>query len=254
MALNLPGPLAVARLADEGASVVKVEPATGDPLAEICPSWYQELHRGISVERNDLKSDAGRDRMKELLVEADVFVSSQRPSALTRLGLNPSSLAHVRWLNLVGERAQPEMPGHDLTYQARAGLLRDQLPVSLFADVMGSERAFSAVLLLLRQAPGARAEVGLFDSLAPLVATSTHGLTCRGGVLGGGLPAYGLYRAREGAVAIAALEPHFRARLYQSLDLPDGSELTQVMATRTAAEWEQWAAERDLPIAAVRNE
>jgi crotonobetainyl-CoA:carnitine CoA-transferase CaiB-like acyl-CoA transferase len=160
----------------------------------------------------------------------------------------------VRWLNIVGERVRPEVPGHDLTYQARAGLLRDAMPISLFADVMGSEQAFAAVLLLLRQPRGAHAEVGLFDSLAPLVATSTHGLTCRGGVLGGGLPAYGLYRAREGVVAIASLEPHFRARLYQSLDLPDGAELTEVMATRTAAQWEEWAAERDLPIAALPQE
>jgi crotonobetainyl-CoA:carnitine CoA-transferase CaiB-like acyl-CoA transferase len=188
-----------------------------------------------------------------LLAEADVFVSSQRPSALARLGLVSSSIARVRWLNIVGECAQPEVPGHDLTYQARAGLIREGMPVSLFADVMGSERAFSAVLLLLREPPGARAEVGLYDSLAPLVATSKHGLTSPGGILGGGLPAYGVYRTREGSVAIAALEPHFRSRLYELLNLPNGFDLSEVMTTRTAAEWEVWAAERDLPIAAIRD-
>lgn len=251
MALNAPGPLAVSRLAEQGARAVKVEPPSGDPLLEICRSWYDELHRGVAVERLDLKSETGSTRMKALLAEADVFISSQRPSALARLGLAPSTLRHVRWLNIVGERAQPERPGHDLTYLARAGLLREELPVSLFADVMGSERAFSAALLLLRQAPGAWAEVGLFDSLAPFTATVAHGLTTPGGLLGGGLPAYGLYRTREGTVAIAALEPHFRRDLYAALALPDGSDLSQVMATRTAAEWERWAEERDLPIATV---
>ena len=253
MALNLPGPLALARLAAEGAHVVKLEPPSGDPFAEICPAWYAQLHRGCDVRRLDLKSDDGRAAVRRLLADCDVFVSSQRPSALARLGLDALSLSAVRWLNIVGEIAQPEVPGHDLTYQARAGLVRDELPVSLFADVMGSERAFSTVLLLLRQPPGTHARVGLFDSLEPVVATASYGLTSRGGVLGGGLPAYGIYRAREGAVAIAALEPHFRQHLYAALALEDGSDLSQVMAGRSAAEWDAWAAERDLPLVIVRE-
>ncbi len=253
MALNLPGPLAVARLAEEGAAVTKIEPPGGDPLETICASWYAELHRLASVERLDLKNDTGRGRLATLLAAADVFVSSQRPSALARLGLDRSTLARTRWVSMVGDRAEPEVPGHDLTYQARAGLLRGSLPVSLFADVMGSERAFAAVLLLLRQPSGVHAEVGIYDSLAPLVATSMHGLTSPRGPLAGGLPAYGVYRARNGSVAIAALEPHFRRGLYQALNLPDGAPLAEVMLTRTADEWEQWARERDLPIAALRS-
>ena len=39
------------------------------------------------------------------------------------------------------------------------------------------------------------------------------GLTASGGILGGGFPGYGLYRAREGHVALAALERHFWERL-----------------------------------------
>ena len=121
------------------------------------------------MERIDLKTDDGRARLGELLAAVDVFVSSQRPSALARLGLTPQTLAHTRWVNIVGDTSAPEIPGHDLTYQARAGLLTEAMPVSLFADVMGSERAFSAVLLTLRQPPGTHLEVGLFDSLGPLV-------------------------------------------------------------------------------------
>jgi crotonobetainyl-CoA:carnitine CoA-transferase CaiB-like acyl-CoA transferase len=252
MALNVPGPLAVARLAAEGARVDKIEPPAGDPLQQVCPSWYAELHDQVHVERVDLKSHAGRDRLRELLQGADVFISSQRPSALARLGVDESTL-QVRWLNIVGDRTEPEVAGHDLTYQAKAGLLTGSMPVSLFADVMGSERAFAAVLLLLRQPTGARAEVGLYDSLLPLVAPLRHGVTAPGGLLGGGLPAYRIYHAREGVVAIAALEPAFRTRLYEGLQLPPDSPLDEAMLARTASEWEAWGRAHDVPIARVRS-
>ena len=253
MALNAPGPLAVQRLAAEGARVTKIEPPQGDMLATIAPSWYAELHAQVDVERVDLKSAEGKQRCSALVADADVFLSSQRPSALARLGLDHNALSHTRWVNIVGERAAPEAPGHDLTYLARAALLRDTLPISLFADVMGSERAFAGVLLVLRQPPGIHVEVGLFDSLDSLSAPLRHGLTKGGGVLGGGLPAYGIYDAREGRVAIAALEPHFRARLYEQLNLPLDSRLEEVMRTRSALEWEQWAATHDLPLVQVRD-
>jgi len=252
MALNLPGPLAVAHLAEEGAGVTKIEPPAGDPLAAICASLYNQLHRHVHVERVDLKSAGGDSRIRTLLGDADVFISSQRPSALARLGLDSVSLAPIRWLNIVGERAQPEVAGHDLTYLARAGLLRDELPVTVLADVMGSERAFSAVLLLLRQPPGTHAEVGLYDSLDSLAAPLRHGLTAPGALLGGGLPAYGIYPAKEGTVAIAALEPHFRERLYRALALAPESDLRAVMLERTAEEWERWGEQYDVPIARVR--
>jgi crotonobetainyl-CoA:carnitine CoA-transferase CaiB-like acyl-CoA transferase len=244
--------LAAARLAALGARVIKIEPPNGDPLQQFCRPFYEELHRDVRVERIDLKTPDGAVRLRTLLSDADLFLSSQRPSALARLGLTSKSLAHIRWVNIVGECAQPEVAGHDVTYLARAGLVRDSLPVSLLADVMGSERAFSAALLLLRQAPGTHTQVGLYDSLDSLTAPLRHGLTAAGALLGGGLPAYGVYAAKEGHVAIAALEPHFRKRLYDELALEGGADLTAVLRARTAEEWEQWARERDLPIAAVR--
>jgi alpha-methylacyl-CoA racemase len=253
MALNVPGPLAVQRLAAAGARVVKIEPPSGDPLEAMSPEWYGEMHREVRVERVDLKRDDGRERLKVLLHDADVFLSSQRPSSLARLGLDSASLVAVRWVNIVGDRAEPDVAGHDLTYQARAGLLGQSMPPSLFADVMGSERAFSSVLMLLRQPAPAHAEVGLYDSLTPLLAPLKHGVTAAGGILGGGLPAYRIYRTRDGWCAIAALEPRFRARLYQGLDLEPEVALDDAMLARTADEWEQWARERDLPIAAFRT-
>jgi crotonobetainyl-CoA:carnitine CoA-transferase CaiB-like acyl-CoA transferase len=259
IALNVPGPLAVARLRDEGASIVKVEPPTGDPLQQYSRGWYDELHRGIHVERVDLKSDQGKAQMGERLAEAQLLVSSQRPSALARLQLDASSLtadartAHLRILNLVGERAHPEHAGHDLTYLAGTGLLGSELPRTLMADVMGSERAFSAALLLLREPPGSHVQVGLTDGLEPLAAPWRHGLTRPDGMLGGGLPAYGVYHASNGRIAVAALEPHFRERLYSALELPLDGALDDAFRGRGAEEWEAWARDLDLPIAKIHH-
>lgn len=259
MALNAPGPVAASKLRHAGASVFKVEPPTGDPLESFAPGWYRELHDGLTVERMDLKSAEGGLRIRTLLANADLFLASQRPSALARLGLDAdtllhpqSRLNHLRWLNLVGEIDHPEIPGHDLTYLARAGLLGTELPKTVFADVLAAEHAFATVLLLLRQPPGSRAQVGLYDSLAPLVAPLRHGLTGPGTILGGGLPAYGVYETREGRIAIAALEPHFRKRLYDELQLPFDAELAGTFATRTATDWERWATTKDLPIVAIK--
>lgn len=256
LAVNVPGPIATARLASEGARVAKIEPPSGDPLERYCPEWYEELHRGVDVQRLDLKTGEGAARLRRLLHGADLLVASSRPSSLARLGLDDHRLRgpafpRLRWLNIVGESNRPEVPGHDATYVARAGLMGHELPRTLLADVLGAERAFAAALLLLRREPGASATIGLYDSLAPLVAPLRYGVTRPGGILGGGLPYYRLYEAREGRVVVATLEAHFRERLYAELAVRLDADLADVMRTRTAAEWETWAAERNLPVCAV---
>ena len=235
IALNVPGPITAWHLRGAGYTVTKVEPPTGDPLEAFCPGFYRELHDGIAIERLDLKGDSGRERMRELLSAADLLLTSQRPSALAQLGLDRAGLGaneatrHVRHLAMLGEVTRPEVAGHDLTYLARAGLLGAEMPRTLVADVLGATRAFAEALLLLARPPSSDASVGLFDSLEPLAALRRHGLTAPGALLGGGMLAYRIYAAREGRVAIVALEPHFRARLYAALSLPPGSDLTAVM-------------------------
>jgi alpha-methylacyl-CoA racemase len=263
MALNAPGPVAIARLVAGGARAIKIEPPWGDPLEGLCKTWYDDLHRGVTIERIDLKTSEGSTRARSLLADADVFLASHRPSALARLGVDAVSLQHafpsLRHVNIVGDASNPEQPGHDLTYQARAGLLpalsgvegQDALPLTLVADMVGAERAH-AVIKDAMQHPGASRVVGLYDALRDLAAPLRHGLTAAGGYLGGGNPVYGIYAAREGRVAVTALEPHFRARLYEGLGLADGDDPSAVFATKTAIEWERWAAARDLPLVALR--
>jgi alpha-methylacyl-CoA racemase len=63
-----------------------------------------------------------------------------------------------------------------------------------------------------------------------------------------------MYPAREGWIAVAALEPHFRAALTRELgaDANDGLALARAFTQRSAVEWKQWAEARDLPLHAVR--
>lgn len=237
--------------------MTKIEPPTGDPFLALSPAWHAEMHAGIAIERLDLKAEVGRERVATLLRDADLFISSQRPSALARVGLGPEALRsrfpRLRILRIVGSVRDPEHPGHDLTYQAQAGLLGDTMPRTLTADVMASERAFAGTLALLRQPPGSVMDVGLVESLDSLLAPLRYGLTAPGGALGGGAPRYRLYPAKTGRVAVAALEPHFETRLYEQLDLPPDTDPSSRFLERTAVEWERWARAHDLPIVAVRK-
>jgi alpha-methylacyl-CoA racemase len=256
MALNVPGPVALSRAVADGARAIKIEPPWGDPLATLSRPWYDALHKGVAIEQLDLKSIAGHTRVLELLEDTDIFLASHRPSALARLKLDAATLTpdfpQLRHVNIVGDTSNPEEAGHDLTYQARAGLLRGDLPLTLIADMAGAERAH-AVLKDVMHHPGAVRVVGLFDALRDLAGPLYNGLTGPGRYLGGANPAYGIYAAREGAIAVAALEPHFRSGLYEGLGLQDGADPRAVFATKTAAEWEAWAAERDLPLVALKG-
>lgn len=255
-ALNVPGPVAVARLVREGAAAVKVEPPAGDPLAGYSRAWYDSLHAGVTVVPLDLKSGDGQAALAPLLARADVVLTSQRPAALARLGLTPAALfarhPHLRIVTIVGDTAAPDRPGHDVTYQADAGLLHADLPATFLADLAGAADAVTAVLLALREPAGAHRVVGLRDALTPFAAPRRHGLTGAGTCFGGADPAYGVYAAADGHVAVAALEPHFRARFYAALGLPLDAPLHEVFRTRTCGDWESFARSHDIPLGRVR--
>jgi crotonobetainyl-CoA:carnitine CoA-transferase CaiB-like acyl-CoA transferase len=265
LALNAPGPVAAARLTAMGAEVTKVEPPGGDAMSHAAPQWYTALCQGQTVLRIDLKDAAGRKQLDGLLENADLLLASFRPSALRRLGLDWESLRarHPR-LCFVGIIGHPppleERSGHDLTYQVDFGLLRPpQMPPTLFVDMAGAERAVSMALALLnraaRRGEAGYAWVSLYECARDLAAPVAAGLTLPGGWLGGGYPLYGLYQANDGWIAIAALEPHFAERLLAELNLKkaDRSELERIFLQRSAAAWESWAAERDLPLVAVKR-
>jgi crotonobetainyl-CoA:carnitine CoA-transferase CaiB-like acyl-CoA transferase len=264
-ALNLPGPAACARLRDLGATLVKVEPLAGDPFEQFCPAWYRRLHAGMEVHRVDLKSPEGRAAIERFLHAADLFITAQRPAALARLGLDSNSLAarHPRLCHVaITGHAPPDedVAGHDLTYLASRGLLTPPaLPPTLFADMAGAERVVSTALALVhardRDGRGHSIAVPLADAAAALAQPRDEGLTHPGALLGGGFAGYNLYAARDGWVAVAALEPHFARGLAEALGLEEltAEALAARFAQDTAIHWEEWARKLDLPVVAVRT-
>jgi len=265
LALNVPGPVAAARLHQLGASVTKIEPPTGDPLTQYCPVWYRNLAAGQEVIRLDLKDSQERLRFEKIVEKTDLLLTSSRLAALTRLGLTWADL-HTRYPRLnqvaiVGYPAPKEnVAGHDITYQAALGLLvPPHLPRTLLADLASAERAVSMAMALLfareRDGRGGYAEVSLVEASAPFADPLHHGLTAPGALLGGGLPGYNIYRAQQGWIALAALETHFWQRLRETLELETGTreELEKRFLLRSADDWEKWGAANDIPIAAVRE-
>src|SRR5580765_8264179 len=265
LALNAPGPVAAARLRKLGASVTKVEPPMGDATAQAAPAWYESLCQGQTVLRLDLKDPNERKRLDGLLANADLLLASFRPSALQRLGLDWESLnaryPRLCFVGIIGyPHPQEERTGHDLTYQGDFGLLRPpEMPATLFVDLAGAERAVNMALALLlraaRKGESSCAWVSLYECARDLAEPIKAGLTNVGGPLGGGYPLYGFYQANDGWIAIAALEPHFAERLLLELNLSnaDRPKLERIFLQRSAAAWESWAAERDLPLVAVQR-
>ncbi len=138
------GPGAARMLADWGADVIKVEPPTGDPnrtggvslgapvTDDINPFFctWNVNKRGIAL---DLKSEGGKAVMEKLLAEANIFVTSFRPNALKKLGLDYEAMSarhpHIIWasLNGYGDLGPiKDNPGFDMVaYWARSGAMLD---------------------------------------------------------------------------------------------------------------------------------
>jgi crotonobetainyl-CoA:carnitine CoA-transferase CaiB-like acyl-CoA transferase len=265
LATRLPGPAAVARLCQLGASAVKIEPPEGDPLNHACPAWYAELHAGIRIMPLNLKEAADRTRLDEYLSSIDLLITATRPAGLARLGLAWPDL-HAKFSKLcqiaiIGYKSpRQEQAGHDLTYQAELGLLDPpHLPRALIADLAGAQDVVAAALGLTlqreRRGECGYVEVSLASAAAEFASPLVHGLTAPGGLLSGAAAGYNLYRARDGWVAVAALEAHFQRRLSEAVGLesPGREALAAFFAARTASEWEAWGQAQDVPVVPVRT-
>ena len=94
----LAGPFAGCMLGYFGAEVIKVEPPGGDPIRnwrevkEGTSLWWRSLGRNKKCISLDLKSDKGRDLVRQLLKSADIVVENFRPGVLEDWGLDPESL------------------------------------------------------------------------------------------------------------------------------------------------------------------
>jgi crotonobetainyl-CoA:carnitine CoA-transferase CaiB-like acyl-CoA transferase len=156
-------------LADSGATVVKVEPPSGDPFR--ATAGYTVWNRGKRSVVLDLHAAADRDAFLELVHGADVVVESFAPGTTTRLGIDEPTLRGVNpqlvYCSITGygrTGAHRDRPGYDALVQARTGLQNEQPglrpgPVFLHTPLP----SFGAALLAsvgIRAALLARARLG----------------------------------------------------------------------------------------------
>ena len=283
----LPGPYCSRILADYGFEVIKVEPPGGGDWARYVPPLdpgtgqgllFNALNRGKKSLTANLKTDEGRAILLRLVETADVLLESFRPGVMERLGLGYETLAlanaRLVYCSLSGygpTGPYREQAGHDLNYQALAGLLdltgpRDgppAMPGVALADLAGALWAANGILMALLErehsGQGQRVDSSLLGgalSFLPLAVAQLRGgqPPARGaGELTGGVVCYNLYETRDGGImALSALEPQFWIIFCQVIGREDLQEhqyaaavpgepaydqLCALFLTRTRQEW-----------------
>ena len=94
----LAGPFAGCMLGYFGAEVIKIEPPGGDPIRnwrevkDGTSLWWRSLARNKKCISVDLKTQEGRDLVRQLLVTADIVIENFRPGVMENWGLDPESL------------------------------------------------------------------------------------------------------------------------------------------------------------------
>ncbi len=134
-------PAAGALLADWGADVVRIDRLEGDPYRGLVTQGIGAGGGGVNLsialanrgKRSmaiDVRTEGGQRLVHELLATADVFLTSLRPDALRRLGLDADQLCE-RYPTLVYARGHgygvrgpdAHMPGYDASaFFARGGM------------------------------------------------------------------------------------------------------------------------------------
>jgi crotonobetainyl-CoA:carnitine CoA-transferase CaiB-like acyl-CoA transferase len=182
LSLFLPGPHLTMMLADHGATVIKIEPPSGEPVRQVGlrqgdhSVWFRNTHRGKRSVVLNLKNPADREVLLHLCDEADVFVEAFRPGVIDRLGIG-ADLLRLRNPRLVvcsiaafGQSGPlKDKPAHDLAIQALSGAVSVNLgqdgqpcnPNMPSADMAASLMALSAILMALYR----REQSGLGDAI-----------------------------------------------------------------------------------------
>lgn len=223
-------------LADLGATVIKVEPLTGDVGRRLFPAgdisvMFENNNRGKQSLALDLRTEDGQAVFGDLLDGADVVVTNLRPAFLGEVGVtweaiharNPRVvLGNITSFGLDDEESGAA--GGDVVAQAESGLTAfqgepDGAPLigqHSPADAAGA--IFSVVGLLAAYVDAQRNGVGrlvdvsltdVFTSLdigvTPMVAaTGGAAIAERTGRFHPSITPHGVFRARDGYVVISA--------------------------------------------------
>ena len=239
-----PSPYACMLLADLGADVLRLE--RGDPDAAPEPTW-DLLNRSRPSVAVNLKADAGRALVLELVERAEVLIEGFRPGVAERLGLGPvevlarnARLVYGRMTGYGQTVPLATRAGHDINYIALSGALwpigrtgeRPTPPLNLVGDFGGGALFLVVgVLAALSHArvtgEGQVVDAAMLDGSASMMAM-THALLNAGywveergvNILDTGAPFYEVYETRDHRyVAVGAIEAKFYDALVAGLGL-----------------------------------
>ena len=172
----LAGPYCAMMLGDLGAEVIKIErPGVGDQSRYWAPPYIGDQScYYLAVNRNkrgialNIRADAGRRIMRQLIADADIFLTNLATNASLRRsgidyetlrGINPRLIyASISGYGRVGPRA--DQPGYDLVSQAESGTM------ALTGEVGGAPMRFPT--------PIADMTCGLFTLVGILSALHTR--------------------------------------------------------------------------------
>jgi crotonobetainyl-CoA:carnitine CoA-transferase CaiB-like acyl-CoA transferase len=258
-----------------GATVIKVEPPTGDPTrgGQPVPStdfWFG-LHRGRQSVVLDLKIAEARAVLFELVARSDVLVENYRPGVTERLGITPDALraANERLItcSITGYGAHGPLAGSaaiDGVVQAFTGaftlppvwgLPEGPVPFQI-ADLAGGTAAAHAILAALyareHSGTGTHIELSLAECLLSWLTTGDRTGTLRS-------PNTIIATDRDGLSFVVQTTLHFRARLASVLGLTFepteayANAARRLLEDRTRDEWLEILAHAGIPAAPIQS-
>ncbi|MEV8287223.1 CaiB/BaiF CoA transferase family protein [Streptomyces niveus] len=229
-------PLCTRHLADLGAEVVKIERPGGgdfargyDESVHGLASHFVWLNRGKRSVVLDLKTDPGRQALRQLLAGADVLVCNLAPGALGRI-ITDEALAELnpRLVRCYLSGYGPAGPyagrkAYDALVQGEAGTISatgtpetPAKPGVSLADLAGGSYALGAVTSALyareRTGVGQRIDIALFDVLlewmSPLLLAELHSGSAPppAGLRHASIAPYGPYTTADGQDVLIAVQ------------------------------------------------
>lgn len=184
------GPFCSRNLADMGADVVKIEPLEGDfarqydTIVNGLSSYFVWLNRNKRSLVLNLRDAEGRQLLKRLVLQADVFVHNLAPGTPDRLDLDYVGLSRQNpglvWCGISGygsEGPYRDRKAFDLLLQGEAGIIAatgtPESPAKVgfsIADACSGLYAFASILLALRERDrtgrGRQIDTSILDCLA----------------------------------------------------------------------------------------
>ncbi|HYM73716.1 MAG TPA: CoA transferase [Stellaceae bacterium] len=249
----LAGPFCTMILADMGAEVVKVEtPGQGDPLrgqgvSRDGLSWYfAAFNRNKKSLTLNLRTEEGRAALARLIEKSDVLVENYRPGVLAAMGFGDARLAALNpglvTCSLSGfgnSGPYRDRPSFDFIAQAMSGFmsvtgeagggpLRAGPPIAdLVAGLYGAVGVCASLVRKGRTGAGDRVGSSLNNGMISLLGFLAANHLATGeepGRTGNDhaiVSPYGMFRTKDGEVAVAPSQEQSYQRLVDALAMPE---------------------------------